>query len=81
VTDIPQPAPGDTSWTDWATETEEQTDAVRLKASNAWVEYIMFHDGSAGGGSRPTGFARVRWVGGASRPTNMAANDVWEHDV
>jgi hypothetical protein len=47
----------------------------------AAVEGYKAHDGSAGGGTRPTGFARVRWVGGTVRPTNMAAGDIWEHDA
>lgn len=50
-------------------------------AAKTAVEGLMVHDGSAGGGARPAGFFRVRWVGGATRPTNMAAGDVWEHDA
>lgn len=47
----------------------------------AGSEGIVVHDGSTGGGTRPSGFARVRWVGGTSRPTNMVAGDVWERDA
>lgn len=46
--------------------------------ASAAVEGIVVHDGSAGGGTRPTGYFRVRWVGGAARPTNMATGDIWE---
>lgn len=49
------------------------------------VEGMVVHDGSAGGGTRPEGFFRVRWVsptGSAhSRPTNMETADVWERDA
>lgn len=45
------------------------------------LEGIVFHDGTAGGGTRLTGYKRVRWVGGTVRPTNMAAGDVWERDA
>jgi hypothetical protein len=49
------------------------------------VEAVVTHDGTAGGGTRPTGYARVRWVSppgtAYSRPANMAAGDVWEHDA
>lgn len=47
----------------------------------AGAEGIKVHDGTTGGGTRPTGYARVRWVGGTTQPTNMAIGDVWEHDV
>lgn len=50
-------------------------------AAAAGVEGIKTHDGTAGGGTRPSGFARVRWVGGTTRPTNMAVGDVWERDA
>jgi hypothetical protein len=49
--------------------------------TRATVEGIVFHDGSTGGGTRPSGYARVRWVGGTTRPTNMLTNDIWEHDA
>lgn len=58
--------------------------AVRTTAGSpaaAAVEGVMAHDGSAGGGTRPSGFYRVRWLGGTSRPTNMVTGDVWERDV
>ncbi|WP_212718910.1 hypothetical protein, partial [Blastococcus sp. CCUG 61487] len=50
-------------------------------AAASGVEGVKTHDGTAGGGTRPTGFARVRWVGGTTRPTNMVTGDVWEHDA
>lgn len=31
--------------------------------------------------SRPSGYARVRWVGGTTQPAAMVAGDVWEHDA
>lgn len=43
------------------------------------TEALKIHDGSTGGGTRPTGGYRVRWVGGTVRPTNMVTGDVWEH--
>lgn len=49
--------------------------------TRAGVEGIVFHDGSTGGGTRPAGYARVRWVGGTTRPTNMITGDIWEHDA
>lgn len=45
------------------------------------VDGIVAHDGSPTGPPRPVGFFRVRWIGGATRPTNMAAGDIWEHDA
>ena len=51
--------------------------AAELTAS----EGVKLHDGSAGGGTRPSGYVRVRWVGGTTRPTNMITGDVWERDV
>lgn len=49
------------------------------------VEGIVIHDGTATGGVRPTGYARVRWINPSgtayARPTNMVAGDVWEHDA
>lgn len=42
-------------------------------------EIHVLHDGTTGGGTRPTGYFRVVWVGGAARPTNMLTNiDIWE---
>lgn len=62
--------------------TKTATDnALAGKASTSSVEGIKAHDGTTGGGTRPSGYARVRWTGGANRPTNMAANDVWERDA
>lgn len=56
-----------------------------VDAIKAAAEGIVFHDGTAGGGIRPTGYARVTWVSppgsGHSRPTNMLTNDAWETDV
>lgn len=58
-----------------------QANAIGAKADKSAVEGLMIHDGTAGGGTRPTGFWRIRWIGGATRPTNMAVNDIWEHDA
>lgn len=48
----------------------------------AGAEGLVVHDGTAGGGTRPAGYFRVRWVSppgsGHSRPTNMATGDIWE---
>lgn len=59
--------------------------SVSGKANTSAVEGIKIHDGTAGGGARPTGYARVRWVNppgsSYSRPTNMVAGDVWQHNV
>jgi hypothetical protein len=49
--------------------------------SASLVEGIKVHDGTTGGGTRPAGFARVRWIGGTARPTNMVTGDIWEHDA
>lgn len=54
------------------------SDAGNLKAG---VEGIKIHDLTTGGGTRPSGYTRVRWVGGTTRPTNMLTGDIWEHDV
>lgn len=47
------------------------------------LEAVVLHDGTWGGGVRPSGYARVRWVNPAgtayTRPGNMQAGDVWEH--
>lgn len=52
-------------------------------ASKSQLEGMVLHDGTSGGGTRPTGFFRIRWVSppgsGHSRPLNMAAGDVWEY--
>lgn len=45
------------------------------------MEGIAIYSGQTGWPARPTGFARVRWVGGVSRPSAMIAGDVWEHDA
>lgn len=55
--------------------------AVTVSQLKIAVEVIKAHDGTSGGGTRPTGYARVRWVGGAARPTNMATGDIWEHNA
>jgi hypothetical protein len=68
----PFPPLGSTEWYVWAAAVQ---DAVSR------VEGIVIHDGTAGGGVRPAGYLRVRWVGGSLRPTNMAVGDIWEHDV
>lgn len=60
--------------------TAQQT-AFNAKADLTASEAVKVHDGTAGGGTRPTGYYRVRWVGGTVRPTNMVAGDIWEHDA
>lgn len=54
-------------------------------ASSSFTEAVVVHDGTTTGGTRPTGYARVRWVSppgtSYSRPTNMVLGDVWEHDA
>lgn len=58
---------------------------LATKADATAVEGVAVHDGTAGGGTRPTGYARIRWINPVgttyARPTNMAAGDVWEHDA
>jgi hypothetical protein len=58
--------------------TAQQT-AIDAKAFKTAVEGLVTHDGTTGGGTRPSGYFRVRWVGGTTRPTNMVTGDVWEH--
>lgn len=53
--------------------------ASEFKVLRGFVEAIVSHDGTAGGGTRPVGYKRVRWVGGTTRPENMITGDVWEH--
>lgn len=65
------PAQGSTGWFAWAS-------AVHAAAA---TEGIVYHDGTTGGGTRPTGYFRVRWIGGTARPTNMVTGDVWERDA
>jgi hypothetical protein len=56
-----------------------ELDKKSVKASS---EIVVFHDGTPTGPTRPTGYARVRWINpvGTSyeQPSNMAAGDVWE---
>lgn len=54
---------------------------LRTKHLPSDIEGLKVHDGTTGGGTRPTGYARVRWVGGTARPTNMVTGDVWERDA
>ena len=84
------PASGSTDWYAWATgvdgaardvASKADSTALTAKATATAVEGIKVHDGTAGGGTRPSGFARVRWVGGTARPTNMVTGDIWEHDA
>lgn len=56
-------------------------DALALRAPKTILEAVVNHDGSTGGGTRPSGYLRVRWLGGTTRPTNMVAGDLWEHDA
>ncbi len=55
--------------------------ATAIANAKGGAEGIKVHDGTTGGGTRPTGYARVRWVGGTTRPTNMITGDVWEYDA
>ena len=81
---LPVPGSDDGTWGDLLNEflaVEHNSDGtIKIKAN---VEAVVFHDGTSGGGTRPTGYKRVRWVNppGTSyaRPTNMASGDVWEH--
>jgi hypothetical protein len=66
------PSEGSVDWYGWG---------VSLTDVANHVEAIVYHDGTTGGGTRPTGYVRVRWVGGTNRPLNMAVGDIWEHDV
>jgi hypothetical protein len=43
------------------------------------AEGIVLHNGTTAGGTRPSGYAVVRWIGGTTRPTNMLSGDIWEH--
>jgi hypothetical protein len=82
VTDsVPLPAQGSPAWYTWAEEQEALTDLIGTKAPLTGVEGVKLHDGTAGGGTRPSGFFRVRWIGGTARPTNMVTGDIWEHDA
>lgn len=62
-----------------------QNTAIQARAEKAFAEAVVFHDGTPGGGSRPTGYARVVWVNPVgttyARPTNMLAGDEWETDA
>lgn len=55
------------------------------KAPLTGVAGYKLHDGTATGGTRPTGYARIIWVSPTGRvdprPTNMLANDAWERDA
>lgn len=53
--------------------------ATAIANAKAAAEGVKMHDGTTGGGTRPAGYARVRWVGGTARPTNMVTGDIWEH--
>lgn len=52
-------------------------------AEKAKTEGMVFHDGTTGGGTRPSGHFRVRWVQPLgttyARPTNMLTGDTWEY--
>ena len=62
------------------THQDVQDEVGTLRTARGQTEGIAVWTGSAWP-ARPTGFARIRWVGGATRPTAMAVGDVWEHDV
>jgi hypothetical protein len=79
------------------TETTTGTDTVRAttpagvkavadaKSDKVVTTAEVFHNGTTGGGTRPTGYTRVRWINPVGttygRPTNMQAGDIWEHDA
>lgn len=56
-------------------------DGLDAAATQALTEALVIHDGTIGGGVRPTGYARVRWLGGTARPENALPGDLWEHLV
>lgn len=62
-----------------------QNTAIQARADKSVTQAIVFHDGSTGGGTRPSGYVRVLWVNPVGttygRPTNMLAGDMWETDV
>ncbi len=66
------------SFTEAALTTMRDAGIDGLRSS---IEAVVFHDGTASGGNRPSGYRRVRWVGGTARPSNMATGDVWERDA
>ena len=77
---VPLPSAGDKPWTDWGAAIHAQADAVAGKADAAAIEALVMWTGSAWP-TRPSGYARVRWVGGTVQPAAMATGDVWEHDA
>ena len=68
---------GDGTWSTPPAGTSSTVDTTKIEAT-------VFHNGTTGGGTRPTGYARVRWVNPVgttyARPTNMVTGDIWEHD-
>lgn len=58
-----------------------QQNALNAKANRAVSERLVYHDGTAGGFTRETGWFRYRIIGGSTRPTNMAAGDAWEREA
>lgn len=66
------------------------TDRRFFIVSQQWVEetrevsddrYLGFVDVSDGLEARPSGMARVFWIGGTSQPVNMNDGDVWLAEV
>lgn len=56
---------------EWVEETREISDG----------RYLGFVDVSDGLEARPSGMARVFWIGGTSQPVNMNDGDVWLSEV
>jgi len=59
--------------------------AVAPVAPKSVTQAMVYHDGTPGGGTRPTGYFRVLWVNPVgtnyARPTNMAIGDEWEKET
>lgn len=65
-----------------ANRTDSATDAlIAAKATQSGVAGFVNHDGTTGGGTRPSGFGYVVWRGGSTRPTNMVTGDDWVRDA
>jgi hypothetical protein len=61
------------------------TDAVGSRSLKSVTQAMVYHDGTPGGGTRPSGYFRVLWVNPVgtnyARPTNMAIGDEWEKET
>jgi len=76
----------DSRLTDSRVPTDASVTVAKLAPSlQGTLEVIVMHDGTTGGGTRPSGWQRVVWVNPVgtnyARPTNMAVGDIWEHDA